>query len=197
MVTRQLEQLARRLKTLESEYLRRAKTGGDRDWVQGELANLVFHRSAFESMGLVISTLPQGYLDVDSDLYEASTKARMQIERLEVLLRSLDEKNLAVPPTWLTSLGPLFKALREFQGMTQGELAHLLNMDQGSVSNLEHGNRQFSVGRVADFAANLGLQPVLLLIDEDTWSETIELLIDAGLAEPSARNWQQHEPLPF
>ena len=59
-------------------------------------------------------------------------------------------------------------ALRERQGISQGELADVLGLNQSAVSRIESGERGLAVAELAGIAERLGVSVDALLRDDET-----------------------------
>ena len=61
------------------------------------------------------------------------------------------------------SVGESLKILREFQDLSQNELAQLTNIPQSTISAIENGRIQLGVERAKVFARALKCHPAVLL----------------------------------
>jgi transcriptional regulator with XRE-family HTH domain len=64
------------------------------------------------------------------------------------------------------ALGREIRARREASKLTQGELAHLVNLSRASVTNIELGRQSILVDQLYRFADALGVSPPELLSAE-------------------------------
>ena len=52
------------------------------------------------------------------------------------------------------------RQIRESRGLTQGQLAEMAGVTQGTISKIEHGNMNVSLEKITAIAAALGIHPV-------------------------------------
>lgn len=62
--------------------------------------------------------------------------------------------------------GEALKMLRELQGLSQNDLAHLTGMNQSNISAMENGARQIGRERAMTLAKALHVHPAVLLFPD-------------------------------
>ena len=67
--------------------------------------------------------------------------------------------------------GEALKMLRELQGLSQNDLAHLTGINQSNISALENGTRQMGRERAIQFAKALHVHPAILLFPDFDMAE--------------------------
>lgn len=76
-------------------------------------------------------------------------------------------------------IGRNIKNARTMRGMTQGELAEVLDLENVTVSRIETGAQLPSIDRLDSIARALGVSLTALLADGDKNNAIAELLVDA------------------
>lgn len=77
-------------------------------------------------------------------------------------------------------LGTRIKELRKSRNLKQDDLAHILNLSRGAISNLEHNRRSLSLKQLQTLCSYFKIDMEYFGIKPDT-EQTIELLERAKL----------------
>jgi|GEM_PF-2489436 len=75
--------------------------------------------------------------------------------------------------------------IRKAKGLTQADLAHLVGVEQGTISKFENGNDGITLGVVREIAKAMGVQVADLFAEDRTDRE--QLLIEAFRQMPDQR----------
>lgn len=64
----------------------------------------------------------------------------------------------------MSSIGSVLKLIRAHRDVSQGDMAKLLGVTQNFLSQVEHGKKDVSIGKLREFADKLGVSNEILLI---------------------------------
>ena len=64
----------------------------------------------------------------------------------------------------MSSIGSVLKLIRAHRDVSQGDMAKLLGVTQNFLSQVEHGKKDVSIGKLREFADKLGISNEILLI---------------------------------
>jgi len=67
----------------------------------------------------------------------------------------------------MENFGKLLRRIREERGLTQGQLADLVGVDQAVISIHETGARNMKFSTLERLLAPLGMRPVITIVHDD------------------------------